>query len=122
MGRPRGPRRDTITLAIGDGDTITIRPDLTVRDADRLARLERRSEQVLGMAASLIVGWSLADQDGAPIPWPASIEARQETLYALDLPTYEAIVRAIDAHLTATAPKAAMPSVDASAPISPSVE
>lgn len=118
MPRPRGPSRDLVALEIDAGDTIRVRRDLTVRDADRIQQFARRAEQIVAMAACLIVEWSLCDADGRPIPWPAqeSLEARMDVLYGLDVPTYEAIVSALDRHLSSD-PKA---TPDASGPTSPS--
>lgn len=118
MGRPRGRANTVVTLPIGDGDTITIQPTLSVRDADQISEQTKRSEQVIMLAACVIESWSLRDYADQPIPWPDTIEARRETLYDLDLDTYEAIARAIDGYY-ASRPKA-RPDGPASDPISPS--
>lgn len=120
MGRPRGRARDLVTLPIGDGDTVTIQPMLSVRDADQIAECAKRSQQLLTLAACVIESWSLRDYDDQPIPWPATLEDRREVLYRLDLDTYEAITRAIDGYYAAR-PKAT-PGASVSDPTSPSAD
>lgn len=95
MPKLRGVTRAFVTLDLSDGDWIQIKADLTAGDerditgksirgySDGGKRVDIDPEKLSFMtAATYITAWSLLDQDGRAIVWPANgtLEQRLDVL------------------------------------------
>ncbi|HEY6360537.1 MAG TPA: hypothetical protein VIX63_05505 [Vicinamibacterales bacterium] len=110
MGRCRFVDRATniVRLPLSEGDFLDVRRVLTWGEQqDALASIVRSlpagggesslhvARVQIGKALSYIVGWSFVDSEGRPQP------VTEDTLRALDEPTGEEIIAALDAHRAA---------------------
>jgi len=109
-------RRETRTLPLDEGHTVTVRRRLNYGEqSEMFARMYapgadgRLHVDVLKSDTALIhayvLGWTLTDLDGAPLPCPADLDPDgfEAVLRELDPEDVGAIKRAIDAHATAEA-------------------
>jgi hypothetical protein len=131
MSRCRFVHPEVTRLPLSDGDFLDVKKRLTAGE-ERLVFTRQIRAQGLGDKAQLdfdqvgksklvayIVGWSLTDENGAPVPFSES------ALDNLDPDSFAEIRNAVDAHETAvTAERAARKNspdgAKASSPISPS--
>lgn len=113
MGKLRGVRQEQDRLNLSEGDFIDVKRHLTVGESRDIAYLgmeriitedglEARPKPTLPFmaAATYILGWSLVDYDGQPIPWPVEepIDARVAVLRSLDAETMNEIDEALNKH------------------------
>lgn len=110
MGRSRFTRPDTATLKISDGDTLTVKRQLSsgeqralyarmyVAGADGRVRSNPFTSGVCVVAAYLI-DWSIMDNDGRRVEIrDKSIDELTAVLDALDPESFKEIKQAIEAH------------------------
>jgi hypothetical protein len=109
MGRCRMVEPERIRLPISDGDFIDVKRQLTAGEHRRIFLDQIKGGIIisgqelqldpakLGVTRILayVVGWSLVDADGRPIPFSES------TLLLQDADTYDEILAAVDAHIEA---------------------
>jgi hypothetical protein len=109
MGRCRMVEPEQVRLPISDGDFIDIKRQLTAGEYRRIFLDQIKGGIIVsgqelqldpakfGITRILayVVGWSLVDADGRPIPFSES------TLLLQDADTYREILEAVDAHIEA---------------------
>jgi hypothetical protein len=109
MGRCRMVEPEQVRLPISDGDFIDVKRQLTAGEHRRIFLDQIKGDVIvsgqemqldpakLGITRILayVVGWSLVDPDGHPIPFS------EATLLLQDADTYGEIAEAVDAHIEA---------------------
>jgi len=109
MGRCRMVEPEQVRLPISDGDFVDVKRQLTAGEHRRIFLDQIKGGVIvsgqetqldpakLGVTRILayVVGWSLVDPDGRPIPFS------EATLLLQDADTYREIADAVDAHVEA---------------------
>lgn len=112
MGRPRGVDVGTVTLPLSDGDSITVKRQLTADESHEISnvlkgysesgkRMDVDMRRITFIAPAVyIVGWSLLNLDGTPRPWLSNWtrDEKMAALGQLDEDTYNEIRAAVTAH------------------------
>ncbi len=108
MARCRFVQPDVVRLSLSDGDWIDVKKELNAGESRRVftrlvkamhfnEKAEVDPDQVgLSKVIEFLVGWSLTDQSGKPVP------VSEAAINNLDGETYAEIVKAIDVHEAAS--------------------
>lgn len=99
MGRCRVVEPATVRLPLSDGDWIDVIQELNAGEyLDLLGELADR--QPFAKILAYVLGWSLVDQRGQPLPYSLQLAAaeRRATLRGQDKGTLRELVAVIDRH------------------------
>jgi hypothetical protein len=100
MGRLRGVTADTVRLPLSEGDYVDVTKELNAGEYFDLVK-DGAAGNAFPVLVAYLVGWSLLDLDGQPIPYSVqqSQDDRRATLRReLDVATLVELVAAVEAH------------------------